>query len=124
MATILWKFDTQLLSANIGTIRALVTPRSGTTSGYVAFGVVAPNGQVLKTINPSFATSLGVTGYDVVFPSITAIESFVTNIALDSLGAYMNGGYILNCHYIMTGVYPSGGGSPATPRYPCDKIHL
>ena len=105
MAIINWIFDTKTGSATIGKLRATATPRSGTTSGHVAFGVTAPNGAALKTINPNFATT-PASFYDLIFSGTTPQTVDVANLVLDSNGQYMSGIYTLTWHYIFNGTFP------------------
>jgi hypothetical protein len=105
MAAVTWKFNTHTGDANYGKLRCLVEPRTVTSDGFVAFGVIAPNGEVLKTINPNFFAT-PATFADVTFPSGAAIESFVCNLKTDAGGAFMTGNYTLKIQFVFNGLYP------------------
>ena len=100
MATFKFLFNTQTGHINIGTIGITITPDPLVVTGYYAFGVVAPNGQVFKAISPNFYTN--PTGGSSDFDALnnTVITDTLTSIPLDNNGNYMSGDYKLSVAYV------------------------
>jgi hypothetical protein len=98
MANLQWEFETTIGSVNYGAILMRIAPIQG-EYGDIAFGVTAPDGTILKAINPLFATAPSLYR-DVEFFEQLVPPYVVASIPFDSLGELMNGVYTLTCHYI------------------------
>lgn len=101
MATFKFEVNTQAGAVRLGAVSIEIVPNPLIVTGYYAFGVVAPNGSVLKSINPSFYTNPtgGSSDFDLTTNATMTFDTLAV-MPTDANGDYMSGTYKLSVAYV------------------------